>query len=577
MEINSNDITGEIDILALDANCIVYWCYNEIKTKNPHLDKASDIINEITSEFTKVLKIICEALNPKVLLIVLDGVPSLAKIIDQRKRRIGKSDKDYLDSNGNILFTTSWICPYSYIMESIDKELREIDGLSFCGTIATIYSGPGTAGEGEHKIFPMLQNLVRVNDILKNQESINICIFGNDNDLFLLSILFLATFKKNKPKVYLYDDAKSRDSTTDSPYPSFDGFKFFDIDLLLNVITSKTGHFSAPGNTSIEKVIHFIHLSSLLGNDFLPSMYQGDIIPFWKSVLKGAKKTNSNGNYLHKFPEFPISASEDNSDELPSITMMGPYLNYTALFLNINSAVNENQEPNLNADKDRLLALSMANCIDPKQSNELAFCAAVDYIRMMDNVLTYYLNSCCILPMKLTDYHKYTMPAEYYGYHMPPPSLNYLIAGAQILSAFQSGDMGKYPRSLMALDTFSISSIKYDKHPEPAPFEDPKFHAIMLLTGKSLINENTALHPGIPTLLSEKDLKIFGILYVTDLKDEINPCILPKFFIDTIRTIYSHDKNLDITNEIKISIAKPDKEASTSNYVADSLEPSSLS
>jgi hypothetical protein len=556
-------------VCAVDANCMVYWGYASfLKSgdvtedggrKVTQLDTPA-ICRRVVELFLVCLRNLVGVLQPDVLIVAFDGVPPTAKVIDQRRRRVDPSENDVYRADGALLFTTSWIAPNSQLMEMLDVALR---ANPVQGTIATIYSGPGLNGEGEHKIYPALQALcchglaaIPGNAAHAAWRAKTIYIIGNDNDLYLLSSIFLATFEKDAPRVLLYNDfgtrrqiastrsAEGADGARDDgvlQLSEASQIQVFEIQQLLGGITGD-GPYAGCGTTRMQKVMHFIHTATMLGNDFLPALTFGndentDKALLLKLICQAGMET---GPWIPA-PEVSLPV-ETESDELPYVAeVVSDRTRMMHLFQRLHELVERNVRKldtswDPDADRRALLALSRANGVAPEKSNHVAFAAACEYIRIMDNVLSYYLASTTVIPKHVTAQFVITMPHEYYAYGFPLPSVAYLTAAAQFLAAVQKDGGASYKESTRdAVQKFGLSSISHSDPPTPVGFIEMGFHSAMIFPGRTRKHAG-AVYPSASILAVRPD---FRALFPDRSDPETNTNILPFVLFDIIRQMYS--------------------------------------
>jgi 5'-3' exonuclease len=180
-------------------------------------------------------------------LIALDGLVPYAKIVQQRYRRMRKSEPTLFDKNQ--------ISPGTPFMIELEDTLR------FCFP-ECILSGTDEAGEGEHKIFKWLQ-------AMEPSERQDILIYGMDADLVLISVAqsALGSIKLIR---------ENRDS----------GYSTFDISALCKVLPIDPDDW--------------VHMCIFcFGNDFMPNIamfslredgYSRAVHFAKKNTLKGAVK-----------------------------------------------------------------------------------------------------------------------------------------------------------------------------------------------------------------------------------------------------------------------------------------------
>jgi hypothetical protein len=556
-------------VCAVDANCMVYWAYASfLKSKDviedggrkvTHLDTPA-VSRRIVELFLTCLRNLVGTLEPEVLIIALDGVPPTAKVIDQRRRRVDASENDLYSPDGALRYTTTWIAPNSPLMELLDGAMR-MNPVQ--GSVATLYSGPGLNGEGEHKLYPMLQALCRhglaaiPGDPGRNTwRAKTIYVIGNDNDLYLLSTIFLATFEKDPPRVLLYNDFGTRRQIATAHAASADGavddgildlsdpaqLQVFEIQQLLGGITGD-GAFSGCGTGRMQKIMHFIHVASLLGNDFLPAVTLGDDentdpILLLKLICKAGQESAP----WIPAPEVPLPV-ETEDEELPYVAeIVSDRAGLMRYFQRLQDLLSQNARKllpsyDMDADQIALHALSAANGVSPEKSNHIAFAAACEYVRIMDNVLSYYLASTAVVPNIATARFVLTMPHEYYAYGFPLPSAAYLTAAAQYLAAIQNKDDGgkSYKeKTHAAVLTFSLSGVSHSERPTPVGFIEMGFHSALLFPGRTR-EFASSVYPSASILATQDH---FRALFPMRSDPRTNTNILPYTIFDMIRQRY---------------------------------------
>jgi len=162
-------LPDKIDIYAIDFNGIIH----------PEAAKETNEEQLIKNLWDKINGYY-DLYKPNKLLICIDGVAPFAKIIQQRKRRYLTYFKNKIDK-----ISTKWdtnaISPGTNFMNKLNSFIEE--------QIANdnyIFSGSNEAGEGEHKIFKLINE---INEIRGFDENENIIINGLDADLIILSLI----------------------------------------------------------------------------------------------------------------------------------------------------------------------------------------------------------------------------------------------------------------------------------------------------------------------------------------------------------------------------------------------------
>jgi 5'-3' exonuclease len=149
---NCNNGVLDYDALGIDFNCFIH---KYLREDNP----VGSIVAALEDLLTQVVR-------AKHVYIAFDGLVPYAKMVQQRYRRMRKSDAGGFDKHQ--------ISPGTPFMKDL------ADTLKFLYPNVVI-SGTDEPGEGEHKIFLWLRSLPA-------DERKNICIYGLDADLVLIAI-----------------------------------------------------------------------------------------------------------------------------------------------------------------------------------------------------------------------------------------------------------------------------------------------------------------------------------------------------------------------------------------------------
>ena len=289
------------NVLYIDANCLVHPQCKIIA------DMCSDIY-DIERLENKMFQRICNYLNFLLLcarpsdefFIAIDGPAPLAKINQQRKRRIRTKDdndaRNEIKRKYNIPINDNWdstrITPGTEFMERLHQYL-----LGYINELAQkmpslkiTYSSYHTGGEGEHKILEDIR-YKQQNDSSFNDK--NICIYGLDADLIFLAMasqkknIFLlretVQFNGKQIKKEIYDIIK--DVSEDMTYLCIDNMKDCYNKQIINIINKRIETNKIFDNNqnklNIDDITKFsndfVVLCYLLGNDFLPHLPSIDI------------------------------------------------------------------------------------------------------------------------------------------------------------------------------------------------------------------------------------------------------------------------------------------------------------
>jgi 5'-3' exonuclease len=262
----SNNSQNEPFLLLLDLNGIIHTSCQKIykygafepKTllkKSPPIhngEKDLIVFEDVLNNIESLISIV----NPKEIVLCIDGVAPISKQIQQRQRR-------FLSKKTNGGFDPNCISPGTdflyrlglYLKHNIERKL-ENDWLN----VTTIYYMDSLVpGEGEHKLFDFLRS--NQEQIIK--EKFKIFVVGNDADLIMLSLLVSTLFLKENSLYILREDLTSK--KLDYLLVDINQFKKNIFDFAM-----AKPHFK---HYDFEFVVcDFVILCFMVGNDFLPSI-----------------------------------------------------------------------------------------------------------------------------------------------------------------------------------------------------------------------------------------------------------------------------------------------------------------
>jgi 5'-3' exonuclease len=233
--------------LLIDFNSIIHTI------TSTHLKDLKDIKN-IFIEIEKYINNLVSIINCEKLYIAIDGVPSLAKMLEQKKRRyLGEIINNIIESKGieSNHFDKMLISPATKFMEELSEYLKniKIDGVEI-----TI-SDYNQEGEGEMKIIRYI----------KNNNIEDAFVYSPDSDMILL----LSLLELNRLILFRHDQKNSH-------VDKFGNYEFvynyLDVNLfkktLSNYIKSKK-----INNFDKQRIINdIVYIFTLFGNDFLPKI-----------------------------------------------------------------------------------------------------------------------------------------------------------------------------------------------------------------------------------------------------------------------------------------------------------------
>jgi 5'-3' exoribonuclease 1 len=290
-----------ISTLYIDANCLIHPQCRIVADYCKDIYDMERLEKKMFQRISNYLDFLLAYANPQdEFFIAIDGSAPLAKINQQRKRRIRTLDdtkiRNEIKKKHKIEINNTWdstrITPGTTFMSRLhDHLLYYINELSKKRpNIKITYSSFYTSGEGEHKILEDIR-FKQKNDSSFNDK--NISIYGLDADLIFLA---MASQKNN---VYLLRESvqfsgKSipneiydilTDVAEEMTYLSIDNMKECYVNQIINIINNRieTGLFE--GKTQIEYTYDklklfsndFVLLCYFLGNDFLPHLPSIDI------------------------------------------------------------------------------------------------------------------------------------------------------------------------------------------------------------------------------------------------------------------------------------------------------------
>jgi 5'-3' exonuclease len=240
------------EYLCFDYNCLIHTVAQHVN-RNSKYKLVSYLHKAIFKEIKKYTKNIIEICNAKNIYISVDGVPPLAKMVQQRKRRyMSIFEKQYKSSVPDSLWNSSVVTPGTKFMNDFNVILTEFVNELNSNNINVTVSSWDEPGEGEHKIFTWLAQ--------QNIKNNNIIIYGLDADMILLSLLH------SEYKITLIRESRDVDISK----PVMTDFDLVDINIILGLMSEKMGCKST--NDLDESILDYIFLTFLAGNDFLPSL-----------------------------------------------------------------------------------------------------------------------------------------------------------------------------------------------------------------------------------------------------------------------------------------------------------------
>eukprot|EP00798_Chlamydomonas_sp_ICE-L_P019693 gene19693-26383_t len=228
------------DYLCFDFNCLIHKCAMNVARSRrfKNTDELHDAVFATIRAYTEKVIVL---LRPRLgVYIAIDGVPPLAKIQQQRKRRYLSVYERKFKHDEESLWNSNVVTPGTVFMEKMSSNVC----YHIRSNVQVDVSDWSEPGEGEHKIFKFMEAKPRGSSVV---------IYGLDADMIMLSLMHPEhniVLAREKEKVSLED-------------PTIGQFDAVDIQQLRSRLSKKIGR------TNIHD---YIVLCMLVGNDFLPPL-----------------------------------------------------------------------------------------------------------------------------------------------------------------------------------------------------------------------------------------------------------------------------------------------------------------
>jgi 5'-3' exonuclease len=258
----SVSLDKKMDILYFDFNGLIYHCYADLMRekyevmKDAPLRRRQEVLIEEILKYTK--SIICTTVKPKIAYLSIDGVVPMAKMHQQRLRRykspyLKEWENDIKKRYGiykEELLDTNQITPGTDFMRLLNESLQGAIDTKYFGDVQMFLSDSEKIGEGEHKIVADIRE--------KGLKDKNICIYGLDADLILLSL----TIPNNS--LFLLRENVHIDASFTNP------LLYVSIPILAESVYHEIMKEMSVKSLDKQRIIKdYVFLSFLLGNDFL--------------------------------------------------------------------------------------------------------------------------------------------------------------------------------------------------------------------------------------------------------------------------------------------------------------------
>lgn len=263
---------------------------------------SSEELDELVIKRVKmyIITILTKYINPDILetlYIAIDGTPTKAKMIEQRKRRymnyiiygvqkhIYQNKKNTMSQNrmayesSKYAWNTGNITPGTIFMAKLEEELTNTSFKSEIGKTCSklkeyIFSGTSIPGEAEKKLVNYAKNLPHKERTVKSN---NITIYSPDSDVIILSMLLHVDVGINNNISGIKMLRHNQQSSS---------YEYVDIDLACEYLYTYISNQVTRLNLIKSNVIMDIcFIFTLFGNDFVPKIESYDISHYFEYIL----------------------------------------------------------------------------------------------------------------------------------------------------------------------------------------------------------------------------------------------------------------------------------------------------
>lgn len=282
--------TRGVGRLFLDLNCCIHGCKNrvlnrwKIKYENSlgidgkEIELGREFEDDVIKEVIHTIVRLSNEVSPiNLLWIAVDGVVPLAKMKQQRERRLRAiQNRDEIrriyechERNPPLEWDSNAITPGTEFMnrmcKTIEENLETIRG--YCGVKEIGMNGVNNPGEGEQKIFEYMRNYPGDDSELED------IIYGLDADLIILSILQRTVADQDSPIGLLRERVHYgklvKGNTEKEGNEEEDEMVRFRVTEFADVIP-KEWKGGSKRSTIQSLLCDYVILISIMGNDFVP-------------------------------------------------------------------------------------------------------------------------------------------------------------------------------------------------------------------------------------------------------------------------------------------------------------------
>lgn len=305
----------KVTVFGIDFIGILYVVYGKLNNEGREWD-----INRFLNEMEWFLLNLIRSLTPqRMVMIMIDGTPPLAKIDQQRKRRyravIESSNADNTEEPKFAPFPTSSFSPGTDVMFEVEDRIKKIITYKRTSFPAKVmFSSFLEQGEGEHKMMQYIRQYCNAKD--------TIVVYGLDADLiFLCSMLpfeniFICrdnTFVDENMRVNLLNKGESK--IRSQQLSTVRSIEYFDINIFKQMLADRR-----------ISVREFVFTFFLFGNDFLPGqvgfIFMDTVSSIVLKELEGRTFFDSNGEVnLPEFIKFISNFYDVQQQNIPLVSV----------------------------------------------------------------------------------------------------------------------------------------------------------------------------------------------------------------------------------------------------------------
>lgn len=230
----------------IDFNGIIHTCSAALKADVAI--RREDFESALLDKICETVALLLGIVKPSFLFMSIDGMPSMAKIQQQRRRRYCSA----LDAPINSVWDSNAISPGTPFMERLATRLRE--WAKTIKNMAIVLSDSQEPGEGEHKII----QYIRQNPSTKPD-----MLYGLDADLIMLAVL------ESTPIYIMRETQLPKKKGAVSAHVTPITYTYIDVALFRTLLRTHLETFDMRGPLAIHI---YVFMCFFIGNDFIPSL-----------------------------------------------------------------------------------------------------------------------------------------------------------------------------------------------------------------------------------------------------------------------------------------------------------------